>query len=1129
MVTMYSAQFSSVSGERAKGNAVYRCILFAIVLLGCLALASVCWGQVTIPAVPTGRMDNQRTAQNIYETILNPTNVNSSQFGALFSYPTDYQALAQPLYVPGVTINGAVHNVVYVATMADSVYAFDADSNLGGSSAPCSSNPSCLWQVNFTDPANGITLASIYSNTSTGVGSLPCAGNGSGTVGFFQEGIAGTPVIDTVGGTLYVVAKTLENGTVVHRLHALDITSGAEKFGYTNGVVITASSTYVSPVTGLTYKTNFNSLHQLNRPGLLFLSPGTTNNNVTNPTVYMAFGSNSCNDDSTGWVLAYNAGTLTQTAVFNDSPQHGLASIWQTGNGIAADEFGNIFVETAETCVTYKLGSQYVPCYDVNQGGATFSNSILQLNPNTLTLTAYFTPYDVAFLNANDEDLSSTGVLILPDQDGLTPHELVASGKQGFIYVLNRDNMGGNDVTCAQQNPTCDNVLQEFPLVLNAAPTKVKDLLFSSPAYWNGNVYFTPDGAPVSAYPILPGGLLGTPVPSCSKPPCTTANAQNYVGAHSASVSASGSTNGVLWAISGTNLDAFNATTMQLLYSSSQNKTRDALPLLGHFATQTVVNGKVYVATAATSAAPTAVCTVPPCPAQLSVYGLLTSPTLYSGGHQAGVVATPAAQPIQIQVVNPYTGAGINGLTVTFSAKSGTFTPSSAVSQTNSSGVSGIVSTNYTFPTTAGTITITATLATGASVSFTETAVPGTPTKLVVFSGNSQSGQAGSILPNQLVVKVEDVHSNVVPGFTVTFLDQKGLGTLGSTSGVSNASGVVTTSYQLPNTPAAYKVVASSVVGTKTITGTFTETSSGDAPASVVMISGSSQTAAINTALSQPLVVQVNDSGGNPIPGVSVVFSAPSGTFTGSPATTNSSGQATINYTTGTLAGSVNVTAAVNKLNAQIPVTVIAGSSATVTVSGGNNQTGTAGASLSQALSVVVTDQYGNPVSGVSVTFSDGGAGGSFSSPNPTTTNSSGQASETYTLSPIAGPVTITATAAGATNPATFSATSASGPAAVVNITGGTNQTAPAGTQLLQPLSVEVTDQYGNPVAGVNVSFNDNGAGGTFSNPNPVATNSSGTASQMYTLPAGSSGLTIYINATAAGVTNPVVFRELSE
>ena len=537
MVTMYSFASRGVANDSVSRR-------LPIVLLVCVTLASVCFGQVT--AVPTGRMDNQRTGQNISETVLTPANVNSKQFGNIFSYPIDYQALAQPLYVSNVNIpNQGTHNVVYVATMADSVYAFDADS--------AAANPNPLWLVNFTDPANGITTASIYSNTSSGNISLPCAGNGAGTVGFFQEGIAGTPAIDTVGGTLYVVAKTLESGTVVHKLHALDITTGAEKFG--GPMVIKASSSYTNPITGKTYNTTFNSLHQLNRPGLLFL----------NGVVYMAFGSNSCNDSATGWVLSYNATSLTPIAAFNTSPQHGLASIWQTGNGIAADETNNIFVETGETC-----GS----CFDVKAGGATYSNSVIELDPTSLTVRDYFTPYDVQFLNQNDEDMSSTGVLVLPDQSGETTHELVAGGKEGFMYLLNRDSMGAfeNGAACnfSSQSPACDNVLQEFALVANDQPAQRKDVLFSSPAYWNNTVYFAPDGAPISAYPILSSGLLGTPVPSCAKPPCTAANAQSYVGAHSPSVSANGNSNGIVWVISGNSLDAFNATTMQLLYSPAR-------------------------------------------------------------------------------------------------------------------------------------------------------------------------------------------------------------------------------------------------------------------------------------------------------------------------------------------------------------------------------------------------------------------------------------------------------------------------------------------------------------------------------------------------------------------------------
>jgi Fe-S cluster assembly iron-binding protein IscA len=338
---------------------------------------------------------------------------------------------------------------------------------------------------------------------------------------------------------------------------------------------------------------------------------------------------------------------------------------------------------------------------------------------------------------------------------------------------------------------------------------------------------------------------------------------------------------------------------------------------------------------------------------------------------------------------------------------------------TNSSGVRGIVATTYTLPTTASVITITASVSGGSSVFFTETALAGTPTKLIIFSGNVQSEQAGSILPKQLEAKVEDAHSNAVPGVTITFVDQKGLGTLNPTSGVSNASGIVAISYQLPTTLGTYKITASAAGKS----GTFTETATGDAPASLEVVSGNNQSAAVNTALSQPLVVQINDSEGNPITGVSVVFSAPSGTFTGSPATTNSSGQATVNYTTGTSAGPVTVTAAVDKLNTRISVTVTAGAPASVAITGGNNQAATAGTALPQALSVVVADQYSNPVSGVAVTFSEGGVGGSFSNANPVTTTSTGTASQFYTLPPTGGTVNVSATAAGVTAPAIFSET----------------------------------------------------------------------------------------------------------
>src|SRR6266404_8433409 len=463
----------------------------------------------------TSRGDSARSAANTNETLLTPANVSKNSFGRLFSFPVDYVVMAQPLYMPNVNIPGqGTHNVIYIVTQADSVYAIDAD------------NGAQLWYASMLN--GGTTASGIY---------LPC---GTGP-GYNQEGIVSTPVIDPTTNTMYLVAKTLLNTTVRHHLHAIDITTGYEQAG--SPVLITATST-----SNAGHLTVFNSKHQKNRPGLLLL----------NGVLYLGFGSNSCNDGNSGWVLSYDATSLSQLAVFNTSPDHGLASIWQSGVGLAADTDGNIFVETAESGAPY----------DVPSGGQTYCNSVLKLSQN-LTLADYFTPWSVAYLNSHDLDLSSTGALILPDQDGPYPNELVASGKQGVVYVLNRDNLGMFSANDSQ-------ALQEVVLV----PGSTNDVLFGSPAYWNNTVYFAPNASPLMAFP-LSGGLLGTPLNTSG----------SYAGSHSPSISANGTSNGVLWAMTG-QLLAFDAVSLKLLYTTNQAPNgRDTLPPVGHFVTQMVANG----------------------------------------------------------------------------------------------------------------------------------------------------------------------------------------------------------------------------------------------------------------------------------------------------------------------------------------------------------------------------------------------------------------------------------------------------------------------------------------------------------------------------------------------------------
>jgi hypothetical protein len=849
--------------ERIGMNSILGYRRSLIALLVCVLFASVCSAQ---QAVITGRYDLARTSSNTLETMLTPSNVNKNGFGRLFNYPIDYQALAQPLYVPNVTIPGlGTHNVVYVATMADSVYAFDADSNQGANSAP-------LWSVNFTNPANGITTASVATGT------LPCATTESAGPGFIQEGIVSTPAIDPNTGTMYVVAKTLENGVVRHHLHALDITNGQEKFG--GPVLITATFTSNKGRVSV-----LNSLHQKNRPGLLLL----------NGMIYLGFGSNFCNDISNGWVLSYNASTLAPGPVFNASPDKGLASIWQSGQAIPADENGLIYVETSES------GSGF----DVNNGGQSYSDSVVELNPasvdpnfpNQYQVPDYFTPTNWPYLNAHDFDLSSTGALVLPtNSNWATPRELIAAGKQGVVYVLNRDHLG-------MYSQTTDQVLQEFAL----EPGVTIDVLFSSPAYWNNTVYFAPNGSPLLAFPLSGGLLQGTP--PCSVGPNSSGTcfqtSSRYTGAHSPSISANGNTNGVLWFLTGVGqLAALDATTLKQLYSTNQVSSRDALPTVAHFATQTVVNGKVYVATRTT----------------LEVYGLLDLLAVTSGANQSATVLTALAYPIIFRAVSPYTGVGIPGVSVSFSdgGKGGIFNPPTATTDSN-----GNVSTSYTFPSKSGIYAITASAANLASGAASETAVPGLPTRLIAFGGPKQTGTVGTVLPKSLIAQAQDAYKNGVPGVTVNFAPPSN-GIVNPSSVVTDSNGKAATGYQLPTKAATLSVMATSSPGLNKVP--FSETG-------------------------------------------------------------------------------------------------VAGNAANISVVSGNNQIGAAGTQLPAALTIVVTDQYGNPVSGAAVTFSDGGAGGSFSYSNPVTADSTGTAGQFYTLPSVPGTISITASAAGVNTPAVFTET----------------------------------------------------------------------------------------------------------
>jgi hypothetical protein len=515
------------------------------------------------PGVFTHHNDNLRTGQNLNETVLTPANVNPATFGKLFSYPIDGISFASPLYVASVNVPGSgYHNLVFVVTEHDSVYAFDADG--------LTNNP--VWHDSFINPGAGITTIPSPETTEP----LDVPG---------EVGITGTPVINPTNGTLYVVAATKEvsNGTnnYVNRLHALDIATGAEKFG--GPIVIQASV----PGTGLGSRGGmvfFSSLTNNQRPALLLVS------NV----VYVGFADHGDSVIYHGWVLGYNATNLQQVMAFCTTPNEGKGGVWQGGGGIAADASGNLYFSTGNG--NFKASS------------SDYGDTALKISPGG-TVLDYFAPSNQATLFSQDLDLSPGGVLLLPDQSGPNPHLMIASGKYGSIHLINRDNMGG-------YSANKDNIVQELPAVLGTPPNDFETGNRINPVYFNGNVYFSADDDNIKAY-HLTNGLLST------TPTSISTEVYHYPGAPLA-ISANGSTNGILWVVERFS-DASTATTApgilraydpanltNIYYDSNQAGTRDTLDFAAKFSVPLVVNGKVFVTSVS----------------QLTAYGLLPNPSV---------------------------------------------------------------------------------------------------------------------------------------------------------------------------------------------------------------------------------------------------------------------------------------------------------------------------------------------------------------------------------------------------------------------------------------------------------------------------------------------------------------------
>lgn len=512
------------------------------IIFACLCLATISLAQVS---VTTYHNDNARTGANTRETILTPANVNSTQFGKLFSTAVDGWVYAQPLYVPNLTISGGSHNVLFVATEHDSVYAIDAD------------NGTIYWQLSLL-PSGGVP---VNSNTDLGCSDLVP-----------EVGITGTPVIDSTTRTLYVVAKSKVFGSYFQYLHALDLVTHAEKFGGPVKIQATVSGTGDGGTT-----VSFDAFHEAQRPGLL----------LQNGHVIIGWASHCDHTPYHGWVMSYSAANIqTQEAVHNTSPNGGLSGIWMSGGGLAGDSAFNTY---------YASGNG---TYD-GAAKSDFGDSIVKLGPpsgGTFPVLDWFTPYNQNSLSGGDTDVGSGGLVLLPDLPTGSAHQqmLTQMGKEGKMYVVDRNNMGKFCSSCTNSDTQ---IVEEIPGATNG--------IWGAPAYWNGFVYWGggADGGgpqPIKAFSFNANnsGLIST------SPVSQTAKSFSF-STPVPSLSSNGTSNGILWGLDDSAfgssccqvLYAYDATNLgTMLYNSSQAAgSRDVPGGAVKYATPTIANGKVYV------------------------------------------------------------------------------------------------------------------------------------------------------------------------------------------------------------------------------------------------------------------------------------------------------------------------------------------------------------------------------------------------------------------------------------------------------------------------------------------------------------------------------------------------------
>ncbi len=492
---------------------------------------------------------------NTQEYGLTPASVNTNTFGKLFACSVDGATYTQPLWVPSFNIGGGIHNVIFVATEHDSLFAFDADAN------PCKP----YWQANLLDAMHG---------GSAGETPVPWQNVGQGSGDIRPEiGVTGTPVIDAGSDTIYVVSKSEDTatGTFYQRLHALDLATGNETSSAP--VLITAAVPGVGDGSsgGVV---SFDPQTENQRPGLA----------LAGGVVYLSWASHEDTSPFHGWVIGYAAADVqTQVSVYNATPNGGLGGIWAAGGSPAVDGTGSVYVSTGNG--VFDGNGTIAPNND-------FGDSVLRLDPSTgLTVTDWFTPDNEKNLEDDDSDLCAGGIVLLPDQTtGPVTHLLVAIGKGGIVYLVNRDNMGHFQAANNSQ------IVQSF--------TGSQQGMWGTSAFWQNSLYVGGKNDSLRQFTFNPStGLFTTAASSLST------HVFPFPGA-AHSVSSQGASNGIVWAIDASLygspvasgpaiLYAYDAADLAVEYwdSTIAPNNRDQAGTAVKFVPPTIANGKVYVST----------------------------------------------------------------------------------------------------------------------------------------------------------------------------------------------------------------------------------------------------------------------------------------------------------------------------------------------------------------------------------------------------------------------------------------------------------------------------------------------------------------------------------------------------